>query len=262
MGQVLQDLANCGDLDLTSSTSTPPSLKRSYSHLKDSFPSPPESSDTSSTTRDVRVSRSPDNPPPPRSHSRPSSTLTQSSNRAVPPITLPPATAPSALPTGELPISPTSQFLQSYVATLPLDGITISSNPLFQPFDPVILNDLSTGGTGDIATSTPFPISTDFTSSGTKTTDWDNLIRFGFHSSSAAASDSLRFAPGSSSSASHLVGDPYLGIPGFGGSIGFAAEAQAFVGGGGIGADDVDWGSILNFGSNLDHARISKPSDA
>ncbi|KAF8315654.1 hypothetical protein DL93DRAFT_2112063 [Clavulina sp. PMI_390] len=268
MGQVLKDLANCGDLDLTSSALTPPSLKRGYSQLQDSLPSPPDSSGARSASGDDRRSQSPGHKQAPTRSSQPSSVTGQPANRAMPPVALPPAPTSIAPPMSENPLSPTSQFLQSYVATLPLDGMTTSANPLFQSFDPAMFSNPTSVVGGDGLTSTSFPISTNFASSKTKTMDWDSLLKLGSQSSGPTygpgpefgVSNSFQFAgmPGSSSSAGLQAGDPYLGYQGFEGSMGFAAEAQAFLGGGGMGADDVDWASILNFGSSAEHIGMSK----
>ncbi|KAF8277875.1 hypothetical protein DL93DRAFT_1672609, partial [Clavulina sp. PMI_390] len=252
---VLEDLANCGDLDLSH---TPPSVKRGHSQSQDNLPIPPDASNT-------RLSNE-------AKGETPSSTAPQLADIIVlhqPDVCAMPALSqPSVSPVGESLMSPTTEFLQSYVASLPLQDLMSSSNPLHED-NPAQPSSVGVSLLGERAPISSAPVSTNLAPlanapDGNSALDWDTLVKLRLQASSGTSSIN-GFAP--------LEGDPFtnsprilstsiepflrdadfLGYEGFGGTLEFAAEAQAFLRTSPEGppldnAEDIDWSNILNLG--------------
>ncbi|KAF8315629.1 hypothetical protein DL93DRAFT_844155 [Clavulina sp. PMI_390] len=257
MVDVLEDLANCGDLDLSH---VPPSVKRGYPESQDNLPVPPEASNSRISDE---FNRNPQSPMTQLLGVSP--VLHQPDARALPLLS-----HPSVPPVGEPRMSPTTEFLQSYVASLPLHSLTTDSNPLLHD-GPAPSSSISAVILGEGVPIPSVPISTDSSppataaAGGNGALEWDGLASLGLQASGGSTSSANGFAslegglftnsPSTSSlSAEPLLRDAHLfGYEGFAGTLGFAAEAQAFLGSNPEGhplvdAEDIDWSNILNLG--------------
>ncbi|KAF8315628.1 hypothetical protein DL93DRAFT_843163 [Clavulina sp. PMI_390] len=251
---VLEDLANCGELDLSH---TPPSVKRGHSQSQDNLPIPPDASESdlaSKTKGEIPLPSSQQFGASPLHHPH--------ADRA---ITTPP---PPSVPPGQPLMSPTTEFLQSYVASLPLHGLVSGSNHLHD--DPALSSSIGAGPLEESGPIFPIPKSANLAPltpapAGNEALDRDRFVESGPQGSgSADRVNGFRSLEGdlftNSPRISLLSVEPVLhhahllGYEGFGGTLGFVAEAQAFLGSGPEGphlvenAEDIDWSNILNLG--------------
>ncbi|KAF8315627.1 hypothetical protein DL93DRAFT_843047 [Clavulina sp. PMI_390] len=260
MAEILEDLASCRELDLTSSAQILPSLKRSYSQ-SDRLAIRSGSSNVYSvagTDNTTWPSRSQQLQATPSSSHSPTSSHPLTGHTSLP-LAQPSASNEPASSMEVPPVSPITHFLQSFGANIASGPLITNSNGFYQGSDPATFNNAGTGVVEEGITATSFPLSINPPPPRTLD-DWDNFLTLGAQSRTSD-SDSLRSTPLVASDSFQstgapgplLLSDSYLGYEGFGGSLGFAAEAQAFLGGdlGRFpldGAEDIDWSNLLNLG--------------
>ncbi|KAF8322612.1 hypothetical protein DL93DRAFT_2050436 [Clavulina sp. PMI_390] len=247
---ILRELASFGELG---SEQNPPTHKRDRSEVYDGIPTPPSSEGRATedeSTRSYRPmprSRQVTQPQPSTSaaaSSTPSSTMTTPPQHPTPPSGNPLPRTQWAGPTGGLAMSPTTQFLQTFGRGMPDAPVPPTLNGVNPPqFFDAAMYAAALGG--DLSGIAPLPTSSSdalpaaaSTSSMSAAASWDGIL---------SQQPSNPYANGLGNAAMTMSPDffnPYLGYQGPGGPMGFAAEAQAFLGN----VEGLDWASAFNFG--------------